>query len=862
VGDNPRPRESERSGLGPALRALRQAGGISQEGWAARLGVGRRTVVRWEQGETAPDAAMEEVIVAACQDLGLFQRATRGPLRGRSLTPELLRDLIAEARLGNTRPEPRGPVAEDSPVSTATDGNLPAPLTSFVGREAEQAEVAHLLDTARLITLTGSGGCGKTRLAIEVARQTEERYPGGAWLVELAAVADPSAVVATAAAVFGIKEEAGHRTEDDLIAALRPLRLVLVLDNCEHLIDACADLASTLLRACPRLTILATSRTALRMLGETVWRVPSLAAPDPVHMPAIDRLRNLAAVRLFAERAGSVRPGFAVTEANAAAVAQICHRLDGIPLAIELAAARVTALTPEQIAARLDDRFSLLTAGNRAALRRHQTLGALVDWSYSLLTTDEQRLFASLSVFTGGFTLEAVEAVGGRRGAGSGERGGDGLIPAPSTLDLLGSLINHSLVIAEEADGSMRYRLLETLREYAQARLGEQGSQVQVRDRHLGYYQSLAEQAEPALRGPEQARWIARLAEEHDNLRAALRWCLEGQGGAEAGLRLATTLWQFWAVRGYIAEGRARLEQALALGRGAPPGSRSRALNALGVLATVQGDRVAARRAYEEGLALARAAGDRVVIANVLTNLGTMQVDDEGEVARALLEEALTLYRALRDRPRMSRLLHNLGYLAERQGDHARAWRRYTQSLRLRRALGDAQGVATGLNNLGSLAVQQGDLARARPVLEESLTIRRHLGDEHGAVLTLHSLGELARVQGDLVQARAYYVEAVQIAARLVMRRQIADCLEGLAAIALAHGDAERAARTLGTLEALHASSAGARLPAERAATEGLVASARNRLGAAGYAVEHARGRAMALDDAIALAVQDQFSPR
>jgi tetratricopeptide (TPR) repeat protein len=216
----------------------------------------------------------------------------------------------------------------------------------------------------------------------------------------------------------------------------------------------------------------------------------------------------------------------------------------------------------------------------------------------------------------------------------------------------------------------------------------------------------------------------------------------------------------------------------------------------------------------------------------------------------------------LRDRPRMSRLLHNLGYLAERQGDHARAWRRYTQSLRLRRALGDAQGVATGLNNLGSLAVQQGDLARARPVLEESLTIRRHLGDEHGAVLTLHSLGELARVQGDLVQARAYYVEAVQIAARLVMRRQIADCLEGLAAIALAHGDAERAARTLGTLEALHASSAGARLPAERAATEGLVASARNRLGAAGYAVEHARGRAMALDDAIALAVQDQFSPR
>ena len=429
--------------------------------------------------------------------------------------------------------------------------NLPLELSSFVGREKELAEVKRLLENNRLLTLTGSGGCGKTRLALAAAGELVEGFADGVWLVELASLADASLVPQAVASTLGVREQTGRSPTESLSDYLGSKRVLLVLDNCEHLVEACAELAEALLHSCPELRILATSREALGITGEVAWLVPSLSLPDLRRLPAVESLYQYESARLFVERTTAVNPTFALTEQNASAVAQVCYRLDGIPLAIELAAARTKVLTVEQIAVRLDDSFGLLSAGSRTAMPRQRTLHATMDWSHELLPDEERALFRRLAVFAGGFTLEAAESVC------SGED-----LERDEVLDLLSHLVDKSLVVAWEVSGEARYRLLETVQQYAWEKLSEPGETERFRERHAGYYLALAEEAEPELKGAGQVAWLERLEWERDNLRAAMAWLLE-RGALEEAARLGWALWLFWGIRAHFAEGRRWMEQAL-----------------------------------------------------------------------------------------------------------------------------------------------------------------------------------------------------------------------------------------------------------------------------------------------------------
>ncbi|HLV79226.1 MAG TPA: BTAD domain-containing putative transcriptional regulator, partial [Chthonomonadaceae bacterium] len=574
-----------------------------------------------------------------------------------------------------------GETQEDFPEGRQT--NLPALWTRFIGREKERKDVQSLLEQTRVLTLTGIGGCGKTRLALQVAAEILEDYPDGVWLVELAALADPALVVQEISAAVGVREEAGQGLLQTLIRHLQAKQALLLVDNCEHLLPTCAALAQTLLSACSRLKVVATSREALRVTGEQVYRVPSLSAPDPLHLPRQEKDRaaivsEYDAVRLFVDRATLHKPAFTLTQHNASAVASVCHRLDGIPLAIELAAARVPALSVEEIATRLADRFGLLTGGSRTALPRQQTLKAALDWSYDLLSPDEQQLLARLSVFAGGWTLKAAEAVCGADGY--------------DVLDLLASLIDKSLVIAEECEGRTRYRLLETIRAYGWERLREAGEIETWCDRHLEFFLQLAETAESRILGADLAQWLERLESEHDNLRAALEWRRQEKGTSEAGLRLAGALWRFWRVRGYYCEGREHLQAALSQdGARSPMPARAKALLGAGALSAEQGDYPA---------------------------------------ARALLEQCLALRRELEDRSGMGSVLNHLGRVAYEQGDMDAARALYAESLAICREAGNKQGVASALINLAGTTRLQGDLAATRALCEEALAISRELGDK------------------------------------------------------------------------------------------------------------------------------------
>jgi predicted ATPase/DNA-binding SARP family transcriptional activator len=430
--------------------------------------------------------------------------------------------------------------------------NLPTPLTSFVGREQEIAHLKALLSNTRLLTVTGAGGSGKTRLAIQVAKELIQNFQEGVWWVDLAPLIDPSHVPQAMAQVLGVRESPYTTLSETLLNFLRPKELLLVLDNCEHLVTRCAELAAEILSNCPKVQIMATSREALRIDGETVWQVPTLSLP-PLRLPPGDALTVYEAIRLFVERAVAVNGKFSLNAENAPAVAEICRRLDGIPLAIELAAARIKVLAPERIAARLDNRFDLLTVGSRVALPRHQTLRLTFDWSHELLTEAERVLFRRLSVFVGGFNLEAAEEVCA-----------DEKIEAPRVLELVSHLVDKSLITAEPQQGERRFRLLETGREYAREKLGESGEAGRLRKRHFNFFLRLAEEAEPKLTSAERLSWLERLESEHDNLRAALEWSQDQAGRREAMLRLAGSLYWFWHFGGHVAEGRRGLERVLA----------------------------------------------------------------------------------------------------------------------------------------------------------------------------------------------------------------------------------------------------------------------------------------------------------
>ena len=592
--------------------------------------------------------------------------------------------------------------------------NLPKQLTSFIGREREVAHIQELLVKARLLTLTGAGGCGKTRLALQVASQSVESYADGAWFVELAAVSEPDLAPRIVAATFGLKEELTTSVVQRLTAYLEGKRLLLVLDNCEHLLSACAELAYLILRKCPFVTLLATSRERLSIAGETTYRVPSLSLPDPKEKLTAQSLSEFEAASLFVERAQSLAPEFRLTDENASPVAAVCRHLDGIPLAIELAAARVRSMSIDDVNRRLDQRFRLLTGGSRTVLPRLQTLRALMDWSYDLLTDREKALFRRLSVFNGSWTLEAAEKI----------CHGDG-IDELDVLDLVSSLTDKSLVTAEERLGASRYRFLETVRQYAADRLEESGEQARWRNLHVEHFLALARAAEPQIVGPEVDSWLARLEAEHDNLRWAMDWAVKNEGAVNSGLRLAGSLWEFWHIRGFAAEGRSWLASLLDAKPDVPDGSaRVLALTGAMTLALLQYDYTAARAAAQECLALSEQLDDRRGMASARLLLAMLAFGrGDYEQVLDLSRKALDGFRKLGDRRGMSSALMQLSWIAIDQGELAKAALYCDQALEFVRQLGDRRGMADALRHSGWISYLRKEYVQAKELHEEVLAI-------------------------------------------------------------------------------------------------------------------------------------------
>ena len=619
--------------------------------------------------------------------------------------------------------------------------NLPLQLTGLVGREREIAEVERLLSEHRLLTLTGPGGSGKTRLALAVASTLGDDYEDEAWLVELAPLSDPELVPQAVAPVLGVREEPGTAVLDSLRAHLEAREILLVLDNCEHLVDACADLADALLRSCPDLKVFATSREALGVVGETLFVVPPLSLPDPRHLQDIEGLSHYEATELFSERARAASPDFEITERNAVAVAQVCYRLDGMPLAIELAAARARALSVEQIVSRLDDRFVLLTGGGRTALAHNGTLRATMDWSHELLSQEERVLLRRLSVFAGGFTLAAAEAVCGGEGLEENE-----------VLDLLSSLVDKSLVLVSEQEGEARYGLLETVRHYAAEKVEEAGEGTKVGGRHAEFFLRLAEQADTESKGARRAAWLGRLEAEHDNLRTVLDWALT-HGEDDLGLRVAGALGGFWLVRGRLSEGRRWLEAALQGGDGTPEPTRTGTLLRAGLIAREQGDHERSVELLGEALALARRIGDKATAAIALLNLGwAALLRDELQRASELTEESLTLQRETNDWVGVARALTVLGLLANAQGDHERAKALHEESLGLAREAGDVGAIVLSLMPGALASLGSGDRRRARELCEEGLQLSWRLKMVHPTASHLQIAASVAGSQGQPVR--------------------------------------------------------------------------------------------------------------
>ncbi|HEV8340395.1 MAG TPA: tetratricopeptide repeat protein [bacterium] len=684
------------------------------------------------------------------------------------------------------------------PLRTLTRlaNNLPIQVTSFVGREREKAEVTRLLSTTRLLTLTGAGGAGKTRLALQVAAEVLEEFADGVWLAELARISDPLLVPHTVASALGVREQSNRPMSASLTESLQFKHVLLVLDNCEHMIQACADLADVLLRACPHLRIMATSREPLSMGGEVAYRVPSLGVPDLRDLPPLERLVEHEAIRLFVERASFASPTFRVTDQNASAVAQVCTRLDGIPLAIELAAARVKAVTVERIAERLDDRFRLLTGGSRAALPRHQTLRGAMDWSYDLLPDMEQVLFRRLSVFAGGFTLEAAEAV----------CSGDDL-DRREILDLLSRLVDKSLIAAEAQNGEVRYRQLETVRQYATARLAESAEISNLRHRHRDFFVVLASEAEPHLTGAQQSAWLDRLETEHDNLRAALEKSRDDREAAEAVFRLIGALWWFWFVRGYWGDARKWLdwlEAALADELTGSPAARAKAAYGAGLVAFRMGNADRAEAFSETSLSLCRKLNDKQGIAFSMFVLGTVALNRRNlERAAAFLEESQGLFRALKHEWGLARSLNSLGVIAQERRDYEGARRLFEESMTLSRGLHDGWGLATSLNRLGEVARLREDHQQARAHYNEALTLFRELGDKPGIATILHNLGYIELQDGDLPRAGERFRESLRLFRELGHKRLIAFCLVGLGGLAHTQGRAVEATKLLSAADAV-----------------------------------------------------------
>jgi non-specific serine/threonine protein kinase len=681
-------------------------------------------------------------------------------------------------------------------------------LTSFVGRQREIADVATLLLSTRLLTLTGAGGCGKTRLAVELARRALTEFPDGTRLVDLTPLAEPSLVAQTVATALDIRQSPNRTLVESIGDQVRHRRMLLLLDNCEHVVAAAAELARTLLGTAPLVTILATSRENLGVDGETTWRVPSLTFPDTRHGGSVDELLQFDAVRLLTERAVAAGSTFAVTSANAAAVSDVCRRLDGIPLAIELAAARLKVLSIEQINERLDDRFRLLTRPERAPLGRQRTLEATVDWSYNLLSDAERELARRLSTFAGGWTLEAAERVC------TGEA-----LERDDVLDLMSRLIDKSLVMADsDFAGARRYRFLETVRHYLHQRLQQSGEADAIRYRHFTYFHDLARRAEPELTRAAQFEWLDRLQAEHDNLRGALEWRLSGDDRSVDTMELATALHWFWLKRAYLAEGQQWLERALASVSSAAPDVRAQALMTLGNVIFFRGDFERAASLLEESTALARVAGRSSIVA-LARGLQTMSALESGDSAAA--------------------------------AQFAR------ESREAALAAGEPWLECFALSYFAYEALYSGDVDRASELHERALALLRTRGELWGMGIVLFDLALLRVVQQRYAEARALSTEGIALGQKFGDQRAIAWCLGVLASVDAAEGHPVRAAHLRGAMEGLLDSIGSSVQPSHNELIgDRLFAAVQQQLGAEPYQQALAAGRTMSLPHAIRYALE------
>ena len=763
-----------------------------------------------------------------------------------------LKDIYAPQRIFQT--SVAGQPSEFPPLRTldARPNNLPRELTTFVGRDDDLLEAKRALMSARLVTLTGPGGVGKTRLAVELAARLIADFEDGVWLVELGDLSDGAFVPQAIADTVGVREQPGRELLAELTDYLAHRELLLILDNCEHLVADAARATNAILRRCPEVRIVATSREGLGVPGEAIFAVPSLAVPAAASRRANrESLARYDAVRLFAERAAAIQPSFELSAANAEAVVRICRCLDGVPLALELAAARVRALSVEQIATRLDSSFRLLTGGSRVAVSRHQTLQAAMDWSYELLSDEERAVLRRLAVFAGDFELEAAEAVC------HGET-----VAQDEVLDLLVRLVDKSLLVADVGGSEVAYRLLGTIRQYARERLEEAGEAEEAGQRHRDWYLRLVEQAKfEFLQGPESSAWLERLEREHENLRVALEFSAQEAGGGDAGLRLAAGLWRFWEIRGHLEEGRAWLERMLAGTASAPSALRANALTGAGVLASMQGDYPGANAFHEESLALHRQLGNVNSIAYALNNLANVAVQQgDYQRARALYEEGDELTRSVGDVRGMCFNMVNLADVEARLGDAAAARRHFDEAVRTFQGHGDLWGMAFALDSFGQVERTAGDLEEARLLHEQALTISRRLGDERGVARTLGHLGDLAAERGDRGEAVQLLLDSAAIRQRLGDLPALAAALERLAWVREPEDPAD-AARLLGAAEGLRESIGVPLPPASRTDHARRLAALADTMGSAAFEAAWREGRAITAEEALARVAQVDAPP-
>jgi predicted ATPase/class 3 adenylate cyclase/Tfp pilus assembly protein PilF len=644
---------------------------------------------------------------------------------------------------------------EFPPLKTldARPNNLPIQLTSFIGREKEMKDVKDKLRQNRLLTLNGTGGSGKSRLSLQAGADLIDDFANGVWFVELAAVSDPEFLTSEIINALGIREEPKKTPEETLVDYLKDKEILIILDNCEHLINACAELTERLLSSCPKLKIIATSREALNCEGEQTFKIPALTHPDPNSKDTPEQLTQYESVRLFIERALSVNPKFRVNNENAPALAEVCSRLDGIPLAIELAAARTKVLSIEKIFERLDDRFSLLTGGKRTALPRQQTLRALIDWSYNLLTEEEKILWGRLSVFSGGWTLEAAEEVCEDEVTGKNE-----------IVEMLSQLTEKSIVIYDES--KERYRMLESMKQYGIEKLSDKNGMFL---RHLNYYLELSEKAEPELNGNDPKLWLDILEADHSNFISAIDWSTNNEN-TEKGALVAAALGGFWSTKGHYSTG-IRLNENIIQSPGEIDKSvKGKLLSSIGVFKFSQGDYEQAKKYSKESLAIRREIGDNSGIAVSIENLGkaTALLGDI-EQAKEYYEESLVIRKEIGDKSGIADSMHSLGTLSANQGDYEQAKEYYEESLIIRREIGSKNGIAATIHNLGSLSSYQGDYAQAVKYFEESLIVRKEIGDKNGIAATIHNLGTISIHQGNYEKARRYLDES------LAVRKEIGD---------------------------------------------------------------------------------------